>query len=159
MKNPFNQEYYDELVKQYETADSQTRRHFGRQDLAEYCYKYREDPEMLDRCIALCEEDIRELPLLDEYASVSTAMTCKELELKPAPGTMNYETIKHGFTGRIVTMERLAIIEKNRGNYTRAKALYQQLIDRIAWNKREKDEIARLERAIAAIEKKIAAQK
>nr|DAG67154.1 MAG TPA: hypothetical protein [Caudoviricetes sp.] len=159
MKSPFKQEYYDDLMKQYESADNPGSRHFARQDLAAYCYKYREDPEMLDRCIALCEEDIRELPILDEYASVGTAMKCKTLGYKPTPGTMDYETIKHGFTGRIVTLERLAIIEKDRGHYNRAKALYQQCLARIAWNDRAKDEIARLERAIAAVDKKIAAQK
>nr|DAG48305.1 MAG TPA: hypothetical protein [Bacteriophage sp.] len=157
MKKPFDFNVYLELKTQYFRSPDPIAKHLNRQAFAEYCYRHREDPDLLADCIRYCKEDIAELPILDEYTKAETAARYKELGY--APRGVAAEEIAHGFTGRIVTLERLAIIEKNRGNYEQSKSLYQQLIDRIAWNSREKDEIARLERAIAAIDKKIAAKK
>ncbi len=90
------------LCAEYRNAKSVTEKHFARQALISFYYKYRQYEKYADLCEKYCHEDISILDELDK-------------EARKAAWTKEEE--RRGFLGRIVAFEKLIMLYQSRGAY------------------------------------------
>lgn len=95
------------LCAEYRNAKSAIDKHFARQALISFYYKYRQDGKYAALCEKYCQEDITILDELDRAAR--KAAWTKEEE-------------RRGFLGRIVAFEKLIMLHQSRGDYKEALA-------------------------------------
>lgn len=112
------------LIKEYQKAPDEMKRHFARLPMIQFYYKYRNEPQWLEKCEKLCLEDIASLPKLDEiergrarrvYENVARYGT-----VDPSKKKQYEKDIRRGFYGRIEAFDKLIMICANRGEYEKA---------------------------------------
>lgn len=114
----------NELLRIYRSAPDEMKRHFARNDLIAFYYKYRHDPSLLKKCYDFCIEDIERLHVLDEITRSEATRVFKNTQkiIEPsASQRRNYETtMKRGFFGSIPAFDKLIMIHANDKEYQKA---------------------------------------
>lgn len=90
------------IRSEYRAANTATQRHFARQELITFYYKYRQEMKYAALCEQYCLEDIASLSELDA-------------EARKHPCTRDDE--RYGFRGRIVAFEKLIMLYQAKGAY------------------------------------------
>lgn len=103
-----------EIVSEYNCAGRETSRHFARIRLIDLYYKFRHIEEYREKCIAVCKEDIANLPLLDAEEQL------RQKQLAESSGIPEKESENRGFVGRISAFEKMIMICQNSKNYSEA---------------------------------------
>lgn len=121
----FDEEKERELLAEYQGQIQPIARHFARIPLISFYYKYRAEPQWLEKCIALCKEDIAELPLLDQQERDEAEAFFREYTVNVgAPDKEmlrdHNHTMKYGFDGNILAFDRLIMIHLNAQDYENA---------------------------------------
>lgn len=112
------------LLSAYCAAENEKKRHFARNDLIAFYYKYRHDKTLLEKCRALCVEDISNLPLLDQITrqevTVAYQNTCRYFT-PTKQQTADYERrMKCGFVAKIPAFDKIIMLHLNAGEYSEA---------------------------------------
>ena len=121
----FDEEKERELLDGYQEQTQPKARHFARIPLISFYYKYRAEPQWLEKCIALCKEDIAELPLLDQQERDEAEAFFREYTVNVgAPDKEmlrdHNHTMKYGFDGNILAFDRLIMIHLHAQDYENA---------------------------------------
>lgn len=119
-KPAFDAQEERSLLAEYRNANDAKERHFARNPLIRFYYKYRHDEKYLEKCERLCLEDVEELPDLDRIAR-REATRVYQISVKSAAEKSRYEEeMKRGFVGNTPAFDKLIMINLNRRDYQKA---------------------------------------
>lgn len=109
------------LLSEYKSAEDELERHFARIQLFQFYYKYRHERIYLERCMALCQEDIASLPILDQLTRQKCELAyrnhCRYFTPTKSEKTRHDLEMKKGFIGRIEAFDKLIMIHQNAKEY------------------------------------------
>lgn len=133
-KPAFDEKIERELLRDYRSARTETDKHFARNQLISFLYKYRHVDALLARCKAICLEDIEALERLD--AEGKSRML---VEYEQSVSLLGYsakrekdfkQTYEREFSGVIPAFEKLIMIYSNAGDFSNALKYCDMAINR-----------------------------
>ena len=120
----FDKAKESELLSAYQNANGVVSKHFARNDLIDFYYKYRKHEEYLNKCEKLCLEDIGDLHQIDYETKKQiekSYQTIMKYDLLDEKREREFkENLQRGFNGSLPSLQRLVMININRKDYNSA---------------------------------------